>query len=211
MLEHLRLCSRISYAARHLDAITDTVLTIIDGESEDAVDAYRDAKKHAKDKNLDHSRFSIGARIAASPPCQAAVLIFQEIGIFTRDSAEGINIVRYWLNFMQKDPHRWHGSAALVVGLGILRDACREEHHQFMLASTLVRHLAWQYSQKGESRQELLKEIYSQASYLRPPAVAALLLLLIQLMGPLITNQDIFDAESNNSCQSMACFALPGC
>lgn len=111
LLEHLRLCSRISYIARHMGSITDAALTIIDREGDSAIAAYESCNDlpNGHVNVLALGKLSMGTRIGASHPCQAAVLIFKEIGAATQDSLESRNVTEYWIQFMEKVPSRWSG------------------------------------------------------------------------------------------------------
>jgi len=193
LLEHLRLCSRISYAARHMDMITTSALKIIDAEGDAAITAYQASKVLKDDVNsLAMSRLSIGARIGASTPCQAAILIFKEIGAVTLDSVESRNVTEYWIDFMEKKPSRWSGGAALEVGLGVLRDSCTLDHQVYALSCSLLRHLASLKADAGEvQKKALLHVTLSQAQLLRSTDSAALLLLMIRIMGPIFSEKDI--------------------
>ena len=197
LLEHLRLCSRISYAARHLDVITDAVLSIIDNEGEAAVEAYEVSKTMDISTPMQMSRFSIGARIGASTPCQAAVLIYKELGTFTQDKVEGRNVAGYWLEFMERKPSRWQGGAALDVGLGVLRDCCTQDHQQYMLASVLLRHAATSRNGTDSNRIAVMSQAVQQISYLGPTSTAALLLLAIELMSDAFSDTEIMQLKSN--------------
>lgn len=193
LLEHLRLCSRISYAARHMDMITTSALKIIDAEGDAAITAYQASKVLKDDVNsLAMSRLSIGARIGASTPCQAAILIFKEIGAVTLDSVESRNVTEYWIDFMEKKPSRWSGGAALEVGLGVLRDSCILDHQVYALSCSLLRHLASLKPDAGEvQKKALLHVTLSQAQLLRSTDSAALLLLMIRIMGPIFSEKDV--------------------
>eukprot|EP00890_Picochlorum_soloecismus_P000223 jgi/Picsp_1/1200/NSC_04681-R1_cyclin-like protein len=183
LLEHLKLCSRISYAERHLDKITNTVLEIIDSEGEESVRAYEISRQvSSKEHATLIPNLTIGARIGSSPPYQAAVLILKEIGAFTQDSVEGRNVTMYWLEFIEQNPSRWQGSAALEIGLRILRDSCNMEHQRYMLASILARHLVWSSSQSTENKAALINIVLDEASFLGPTSAASLLLLVMELM-----------------------------
>ena len=211
LLEHVRLCSRISYIARHMDGITAAVLSIIDVESDSAIAAYESSKSISHDEHqniLALGKLSIGARIGGSPPCQAAVLIFKEIGATTQDSVESRNITEYWINFMEKDPSRWSQGSSLEVGLGVLRDSCKLDHQKYALACSLTRHLAnlgntAPHTQKAA----ILKVILSQTSLLSPTDTSSLLLLTIRSMsrlfndsGALIDNDGAYRAIYDAVC-----------
>ena len=193
LLEHLRLCSRISYSARHMDMITTSALKIMDAEGDAAITAYEASKMLKDDVNsLAMSRLSIGARIGASTPCQAAILIFKEIGAVTLDSVESRNVTEYWIDFMEKKPSRWSGGAALEVGLGVLRDSCTLDHQVYALSCSLLRHLASLKPDAGDlQKKSLLHVTLSQAQLLRNTDSAALLLLMIRIMGPIFSEKDI--------------------
>lgn len=194
LLEHLKLCSRISYIARYMGSITDAALTIIDREGDTAIAAYQSCN----DTSNEHVNFlalgklSMGSRIGAAPPCQAAVLIFKEIGAATHDSVESRNVTEYWIRFMEKSPLRWSGGSALEVGLGVLRDSCKVDHQKYALACSLIRHLA-SLGEKGIGYQNgaLVKVIISQAFLLGAADVASLLLLTIRSVGSLLNHDSI--------------------
>lgn len=195
LLEHLRLCSRISFIARHMDGITEAALTIIDREGDAAIATYeacRDTQGEGSVNLLALSKLSMGSRIGAASPCQAAVLIFKEIGATTHDSVESRNVTEYWIHFMEKVPSRWSGGPALDVGLGVLRDSCKLDHQKYALACSLIRHLA-SLGERGIEYQNgaLVKIILSQAFLLGAADVASLLLLTIKSVGGLLSLKTI--------------------
>ncbi len=201
LLEHLRLCSRISYVAKNMDVVTSAVMEIVEREGDAAIDAYeasRDARtstastastEDANARALGLGRMSIGSQIGASPPCQAAVLIFREIGSVSHDSVESRNVVEYWIKFMDRDPARWSGGAALRVGLGILRDSCTIEHQKWVTTCALVRHLTSHSTEATLSA--LVRVVLSQAALLGPSDRAATLLLAIRTLGSMLGEQDV--------------------
>ena len=195
LLEHLKLCSRISYAERHLDKITTAVLKIIDSEGEESIRAYEISRQFStKGHATITPNLTIGARIGSSPPYQAAVLILKEIGAFTQDSVEGRNVTMYWLEFIEQSPSRWQGSAALEIGLGILRDSCTMEHQRYMLASILARHLVWSSSQSTENKAALMHIVLDEASFLGPTSAASLLLMVMELMVGQFTVEQVIES-----------------
>jgi len=199
LLEHLRLCSRISYIARHMGSITDAALTIIDREGDSAIAAYESCNDlpNGHVNVLALGKLSMGTRIGASHPCQAAVLIFKEIGAATQDSLESRNVTEYWIQFMEKVPSRWSGGSALEVGLGVLRDSCKVDHQKYALSCSLIRHLA-SLGKEGIGYQDgaLVKVILSQAFLLRAADVTSLLLLTIRAIGSLLHKESIDDPIS---------------
>jgi len=195
LLEHLKLCSRISYAERYLDKITTAVLEIIDSESEESVRAYEMSRQVSSNGPAKIApNLTIGARIGSSPPYQAAVLILKEIGAFTQDSVEGRNVTMYWLEFIEQNPSRWQGSAALEIGLGILRDSCTMEHQRYMLASILARHLVWSTSQSTDNKAALMHIVLDEASFLGSTSAASLLLLVMELMVGQFTVEQVIES-----------------
>jgi hypothetical protein len=221
LLEHLRLCTRISYTARNMDAITSAVLEIIEHDGDSAIAAYEAFKSYTLGKSgvwehpnpdnvvnpLALGRLSIGSRIGASPPCQAAVLIFKEIGSVSHESVESRNIVEYWINFLDRDPSRWSQGAALHVGLGVLRDCCTIEHQKYALACSLVRHLSLK-SSSAEEKYGMVNVVISQAELLGSTHAAALLLLAIRTLGSMESIDGIenhFGKSARLAVQNIAC------
>ena len=197
LLEHLRLCSRISYIAKNMDVVTSAVMEIIEREGGAAVDAYELSREVESLASI--GRMSIGARIGASPPCQAAVLIFKEIGSVSHDSVESRNVVEYWIKFMDREPSRWYGGASLRVGLGVLRDSCTIEHQKYVIACALVRHLASSSYKSPEHLGALVRAVLSQSTLLEPTNTAAVLLLTIRTLGSMLEA----DSEGIRSPNSM--------
>jgi len=206
LLEHLRLCSRISYVAKNMDVVTSAVMEIVEREGDAAIDAYeasRDARPStastddANVRALSLGRMSIGSRIGASPPCEAAVLIFREIGSVSHDSVESRNVVEYWIKFMDREPARWSGGAALRVGLGILRDSCTIEHQKWVTTCALVRHLTSHSTEATLSA--LVRVVLSQAALLGPSDRAATLLLAIRTLGGMLGDQDVSSTPGASS------------
>ncbi len=196
LLEHLRLCSRISYVAKNMDLMTLAVLEIIEHEGDAAIATY-EALKEAEGEVGEHGgqavklalgRLSIGSRIGASPPCQAAVLIFKEIGWASHESVNNRNVVEYWIEFLDRQPARWSGGAALRVGLGILRDSCTIEHQKYVLACALVHHLGSRAAMKDHAAvlDALVPVALSQAALLGPENTPAVLLLAVRVLGGML-------------------------
>lgn len=196
LLEHLRLCSRISYVAKNMDLMTLAVLEIIEQEGDVAIETY-EALKMAEGEVGEHGeqavklalgRLSIGSRIGASPPCQAAVLIFQEIGSASHESVNNRSVVEYWIEFLDRQPSRWSGGAALRVGLGILRDSCTIEHQKYALACALVHHLGSRASMQDHASvlDALVPVTLSQAALLGPENTPAVLLLAVRILAGML-------------------------
>jgi hypothetical protein len=196
LLEHLRLCSRISYVAKNMDVMTLAVLEIIEQEGDAAIQTY-EALKMAEGEVGEHGeqalkmalgRLSIGTRIGASPPGQAAVLIFKEIGTASHESVNNRNVVEYWIEFLDRQPARWTGGAALRVGLGILRDSCTIEHQKYVLACALVHHLGSRVAMQDDASvlDALVPVALSQAALLGPENTPAVLLLAVRILGGML-------------------------
>lgn len=148
LLEHLRLCSRISYVSMHLDLITYAVLNVIESEAA-SLSAFSTAPPSEPQpppqdqrQRAFLSQTSIGSRVGASSPGIAAFLVYQEIGRLTRDAAEGRKVLEFLLRFLDDKPVRWQGGPAVTFGLGVMRDACTHEQQRLMMAAALIGHVS---------------------------------------------------------------------
>jgi hypothetical protein len=143
LLEHLRLCSRISYVSMHLDLITYAVLNVIESEAASLPsDATLSPPPGQQQQRAFLSQTSIGTRVGASSPGIAAFLVYQEIGRLTRDAAEGRKVLEFLLRFLDDKPIRWQGGPAVAFGLGVMRDACTHEQQRLMMAAALISHVS---------------------------------------------------------------------
>ena len=46
------------------------------------------------------------------------------------------------MRYLDGAPARWAGGPVLEAGVGIMRQACAEEHQRYLLFSSLMRHVA---------------------------------------------------------------------
>lgn len=142
LLEHLRLCSRISYVSMHLDLITYAVLNVIESEAASLPSSATLSSPPGQQQRAFLSQTSIGTRVGASSPGIAAFLVYQEIGRLTRDAAEGRKVLEFLLRFLDDKPVRWQGGPAVTFGLGVMRDACTHEQQRLMMAAALISHVS---------------------------------------------------------------------
>lgn len=193
LLEHLRLCLRISYVSRHLDSITYAVLGIIEAEGTSTgvkYDTIRDAVASGEPPAAPAlvSKPSIGARVGASSPGLAAILVYQELGHMTRDAAEGKKVLDFLLRFLDERPQRWEGGPALDLGLGSMRDACSAEHQRYLLASALLCHVGTLSPLSSRQRAIVLAEAMKDADALDQGMVAPALLMALQELPPALAS-----------------------
>lgn len=92
VLEHLRFCARASYVSHHLDSLTYCVLDCMEqgaasGAGAADVRSARDAMEAGLDPAALLARGSVSARVGASPPDVAALLVFEQLSRITRASA----------------------------------------------------------------------------------------------------------------------------
>jgi hypothetical protein len=59
-----------------------------------------------------------------------------------QDAAEGKKVLEFLMRYLDGSGSSWLGGPVLEAGMGIMRQACAEEHQRYMLYSSLMRHVA---------------------------------------------------------------------
>ena len=183
LLEHLRMCLRLSYVSLHLDSVTYCVLGIIDAEEgiSDMTSYATAAEAMASGISpLSLSKNSIGSRVGASSPGLAALLVYHELSYMTRDAAEGKKVLEFLFRFLDQRPERWLGGPTIDVGLGVMREACSHEHQRYLLASSLLSHAGKSESLPSKERQAVLNQAMKDVLELEPSMMPSALLLALQ-------------------------------
>jgi hypothetical protein len=184
LLEHLRLCFRLSYVSFHLDSITYAVLSIMEAAGAATGIDYSTASKAVAagvaPPLSSLAKESIGARIGASSPGYAALLVYQELGQMTRDAAEGKKVLEFLFRYLDQMPDRWLGGPALDVGLGVMRDACSQEHQRFLLTSALIVHVGAAKGLNATQRIAILEQAMKDAANLEQSMAPSALLQALQ-------------------------------
>ena len=194
LLEHLRLCFRVSYVSLHLDSITYAVLTIVDEERVSTAAASTASTAAADINPMLMAKMSIGAKVGGSSPGLAALLVYQEMGSMTRDAAEGKKVLDFLFRFLDQKPERWLGGPALEVGLGVMRDACSHEHQRYLLASALLGHVTVGEGLGSRERQAVLKQAMKDATSLDRGTIPSALLFALQELP-----KALFESGSNDA------------
>ncbi|KAL4536689.1 hypothetical protein Ndes2437B_g06092 [Nannochloris sp. 'desiccata'] len=202
LLEHLRLCFRLSYVSFHLDSITYAVLSIMEAAgAATGIDYSTASKAVAAGVSLPLSslaRESVGARVGASSPGYAALLVYQELGQMTRDAAEGKKVLEFLFRYLDQMPKRWLGGPALDVGLGVMRDACSQEHQRFLLTTALIVHVGAAKGLNETQRVAVLEQAMKDAAVLETSmAPSALLQALQELPKALASVRDLVQTEQS--------------
>eukprot|EP00887_Chlorella_sp_A99_P006324 scaffold3.g6324.t1 len=183
LLEHLRFCARASYVSHHLDALTYVVLDNIEhGElaarASDLEAARAAAQAAGHGANTFIRRLSIGARVGASPPDLAALLVFEQLSHITRDGAEGKKVVEFVLRYLDQGG-RWLGGPVLATSMLVLRQACEQEHQRYLLFLGLMRHVGAAQLAPAE-RAAVLSLAVGEGLHLEPGLASPALLLALQ-------------------------------
>ncbi len=184
LLEHLRLCFRLSYVSVHLDSITYAVLSIMEATGAAMGIDYSTASKAVAagvaPPLSSLAKESIGARVGASSPGYAALLVYQELGQMTQDAAEGKKVLEFLFRYLDQMPERWIGGPALDVGLGVMRDACSQEHQRFLLASALIVHVGAAKNLNATQRIAVLQQAMKECDVLEQSMAPSALLQALQ-------------------------------
>jgi hypothetical protein len=184
LLEHLRLCFRLSYVSFHLDSITYAVLSIMEVAGAATGIDYSTASKAVAagvaPPLSSLAKESIGKRVGASSPGYAALLVYQELGQMTRDAAEGKKVLEFLFRYLDQMPERWLGGPALDVGLGVMRDACSQEHQRFLLTSALIVHVGAAKGLTATQRIAVLTQAMKDAAALEQSMAPSALLQALQ-------------------------------
>jgi hypothetical protein len=184
LLEHLRLCFRLSYVSFHLDTITYAVLNIMEAAGAATGIDYSTASKAVAagvaPPLSSLAKESIGARVGASSPGYAALLVYQELGQMTRDAAEGKKVLEFLFSYLDQVPERWISGPALDVGLGVMRDACSQEHQRFLLTSALIVHVGAAKGLNATQRIAVLEQARKDAAVLETNMAPSALLQALQ-------------------------------
>jgi len=200
LLEHLRLCFRLSYVSFHLDSITYAVLSIMEAAGAatgiDYSTVSRSVAAGTPPPLHSLARESIGARVGASSPGYAALLVYQELGQMTRDAAEGKKVLEFLFRYLDQVPERWLGGPALDVGLGVMRDACSQEHQRFLTASALLMHVGAAKRLNATQRIAVLEQAMKDATVLETSMAPSALLQALQELPKAVKNvQELLPAE----------------
>ena len=186
LLEHLRLCARASCVSRHLDAVTYAVLGALEAAGPAAVDGPGAAQHAAGAAPAPAATsVSLGARVGASSPGVAALLVCEELGRLTVDAAEGRKVLQFLLRFLDAAPARWLGGPAAGAGLAAMRSACARGHQRYLLFSALAAHVAGAPPALGPAhRRAVLAAAAADGAALDPDMAAPALLLALQELPP---------------------------
>ena len=144
LLEHLRLCSRLSFVSQNLSAIESAMLETMESSpvTMKETTAYQRAVVAGAVNYQLTRKLSVGEKAEGSPPGIAAKIVFEEITKMTRDSAEGRRVIEILLRFLNSR-ERWltlEQNGVAKVAMNIIRNACEKEHQRFTLYSALVEH-----------------------------------------------------------------------
>lgn len=197
ILEYLRYCARIAFAPVLLKDIICTVLSIaereisLDGVPEEVLEWQQEHVHEDVKSELLGPRPSIGTRVATSSSIAlSSLLVLEEMARIASDPVQGRRIVEILLNFLDSDPRRWCGGAALHASLLVLRQGYKEPYKRYLLVSMFLTHSGEAHGLKAIHRITIMREALKDAALLESRARGtSLLVALRELPGAVIAGE----------------------